>query len=183
MTFCDNSSHLISFILDLQQRVATSQSRTGTAEYVTPGSLDTNINVGGPSDQGESGIHRTWSIADMEIPEAPPHMPSPGGDVSVSLPPDDYLLDSRSSTNSGSKGLDPIASALVNPLSAGQSKFMASAQGRECKSALILPTPKLTWQSTSALRQTGHLPVASSVSPTNTSTKAQSPPIIYSSMV
>ena len=40
------------FILDLQQRAATSQSSTGTAEYITPGSLDTNINAGGPSDSG-----------------------------------------------------------------------------------------------------------------------------------
>ena len=126
-------SRLYSFILDLQQRATTSQSRTGTAEYVTPGSLDTNINVGGPSDHGESGVHRTWSIVDIGIAEAPPHMSSPRGDVSESLPPDDSLLDSRSSTNNGSKGLDPIASALVNPLSAGQSKFMASAQGRECE--------------------------------------------------
>ncbi|KAG8352617.1 hypothetical protein FVEN_g9367 [Fusarium venenatum] len=103
------------FILDLQQRATTSQSSNGPAEYVTPGSLDTNINVGGPSDQAE----------------APPGMSSPGGNISVSLPPDGSRLDSGSSTNSGSRGLDPIASALVNPLSAGQSKFMASAQGRE----------------------------------------------------
>ncbi|RYC83770.1 hypothetical protein BFJ63_vAg13340 [Fusarium oxysporum f. sp. narcissi] len=103
------------FILDLQQRAATSQSSTGTAEYITPGSLDTNINVGGPSDSVEP----------------PPHLPSPGGNVSASLPTEDSLLGSHSSTNSSGKGLDPIASALVNPLSSGQSKFMASAQGRE----------------------------------------------------
>ncbi|GKU20030.1 unnamed protein product [Fusarium langsethiae] len=103
------------FILDLQQRAASNQPSSGPAEYVTPGSLDTNINVGGLSDQVE----------------APPRMPSPGGNISVSLPPDDCRLDNGSSTNSGSRGLDPIASALVNPLSSGQSKFMASAQGRE----------------------------------------------------
>ncbi|KAG7405975.1 Proline utilization trans-activator [Fusarium oxysporum f. sp. rapae] len=103
------------FILDLQQRAATSQSSTRTAEYITPGSLDTNINVGGPSDSVEP----------------PPHLPSPGGNVSASLPTEDSLLGSHSSTNSSGKGLDPIASALVNPLSSGQSKFMASAQGRE----------------------------------------------------
>jgi hypothetical protein len=67
------------------------------------------------------------------IVEPPPHLPSPGGNVSASLPTEDSLLGSHSSTNSSGKGLDPIASALVNPLSSGQSKFMASAQGRECK--------------------------------------------------
>ncbi|KAF4339946.1 positive activator of transcription [Fusarium beomiforme] len=103
------------FILDLQQRAAANQSTTGTAEYITPGSLDTNINVGGPSDSVEP----------------PPHLPSPSGNVSASLPTEDSLLGSHSSTNSSGKGLDPIASALVNPLSSGQSKFMASAQGRE----------------------------------------------------
>ncbi|KAG4291934.1 hypothetical protein FPRO06_13187 [Fusarium proliferatum] len=63
--------------------------------------------------------------------EPPPHLPSPGGNVSASLPTEDSLLGSHSSTNSSGKGLDPIASALVNPLSSGQSKFMVSAQGRE----------------------------------------------------
>ncbi|EYB24043.1 hypothetical protein FG05_03068 [Fusarium graminearum] len=103
------------FILDLQQRAASNQPNGAPAEYVTPGSLDTNINVGGLSDQVDTL----------------PHVSSPGGNISVSIPPDDSRLDSGSSTNSGSRGLDPIASALVNPLSAGQSKFMASAQGRE----------------------------------------------------
>ncbi|KAL4731350.1 hypothetical protein ACLX1H_000316 [Fusarium chlamydosporum] len=119
------------FILDLQQRAATNQHSTGTAEYVTPGSLDTNINVGGLSDQGEPEVPQPCFIAKTMTAEVPPQIASPGGNISVSLPPDDSLLDSRSTTNSGSKGLDPIASALVNPLSAGQSKFMASAQGRE----------------------------------------------------
>lgn len=40
------------YILDLQQRASSNQPSAGTAEYVTPGSLDTNINVGGSSDQG-----------------------------------------------------------------------------------------------------------------------------------
>ncbi|CAJ0554730.1 Ff.00g132430.m01.CDS01 [Fusarium sp. VM40] len=103
------------YILDLQQRASSNQPSAGTAEYVTPGSLDTNINVGGSSDQVE-----------------PAHRPtSPTGNVSASVPTEDSLLGSRSSTNNSSNGLDPIASALVNPLSAGQSKFMASAQGRE----------------------------------------------------
>ncbi|KAM0367685.1 hypothetical protein ACHAPK_007585, partial [Fusarium culmorum] len=39
------------FILDLQQRAASNQPNGAPAEYVTPGSLDTNINVGGLSDQ------------------------------------------------------------------------------------------------------------------------------------
>ncbi|KAG4262915.1 hypothetical protein FPRO03_10278 [Fusarium proliferatum] len=67
----------------------------------------------------------------MATVEPPPHLPSPGGNVSASLPTEDSLLGSHSSTNSSGKGLDPIASALVNPLSSGQSKFMVSAQGRE----------------------------------------------------
>ena len=69
----------------------------------------------------------------MATVEPPPHLPSPGGNVSASLPTEDSLLGSHSSTNSSGKGLDPIASALVNPLSSGQSKFMVSAQGRECR--------------------------------------------------
>ncbi|RGP73191.1 positive activator of transcription [Fusarium longipes] len=121
------------FILDLQQRAAANQSSSGTAEYVTPGSLDTNINVGGPSDQGESKAPYLAGqlTTDMAIVEPQPQAYSQRGNISVSLPPDDSLLESQSSTNSSSRGLDPIASALVNPLSAGQSKFMASAQGRE----------------------------------------------------
>jgi hypothetical protein len=89
-------------------------------------------------------------------------MSSPGGNISVSLPPDDSRLDSGSSTNSGSRGLDPIASALVNPLSAGQSKFMASAQGRECK--YTYPYFKMTAlmsQSTLGHHPTGPLHVVS----------------------
>ncbi|KAF5670057.1 positive activator of transcription [Fusarium heterosporum] len=101
------------YILDLEQRASSSQPSAAPAEYVTPGSLDTNINVGGSSDQAESALRPTSS-----------------GDVSASLPTEHSLLGSRNSTNNSSNGLDPIASALVNPLSAGQSKFMASAQGR-----------------------------------------------------
>ncbi|KAM0553232.1 hypothetical protein ACHAPJ_007520 [Fusarium lateritium] len=122
------------FILDLQQRAASTQpqTRAGAAEYVTPGSLDTNINVGGASDQGRNEFLNVKFVANSSVVEGPPHLPSPIGNVSVSLPPDDSLLGNRSSTNSSSRsGLDPIASALVNPLSAGQSKFMASAEGRE----------------------------------------------------
>ncbi|KAF4442345.1 hypothetical protein F53441_11773 [Fusarium austroafricanum] len=102
------------YILDLQQRAASNQPSAGS-EYVTPGSLDTNINVGGSSDQVEP----------------PPHLPSPVANATASLPTEESVHGSHSSLNSSGKGLDPIASALVNPLSSGQSKFMASAQGRE----------------------------------------------------
>ncbi|KAM0351111.1 hypothetical protein ACHAPU_002895 [Fusarium lateritium] len=101
------------FLLDLEQRASSNQPSAALAEYVTPGSLDTNINVGGSSDQVEPALR-----------------PTSAGAASASLPTEHSLLGSRSSTNNSSNGLDPIASALVNPLSAGKSKFMASAQGR-----------------------------------------------------
>lgn len=63
------------------------------------------------------------------------HPPSPGGNASA-VPTDDALSGNRSSSNSRS-GLDPVASALTNPLSTGQSKFMTSAEGRECESILV----------------------------------------------
>jgi hypothetical protein len=118
----------------------------------------------------------------MVIVEPPPRLPSPGSNVSASLPTEDSLLESHSSTNSSGKGLDPIASALVNPLSSGQSKFMQSAQGRECKYSLLSTGLQLTFQSTSEHHQTGPSPDASSVSLTNTFTKAPFLSITYSSM-
>ncbi|KAM6509783.1 hypothetical protein FALCPG4_017428 [Fusarium falciforme] len=106
------------FILDLQQQAANTQRRAGAAEYVTPGSLDTNIDVGGRGP--EEGDTVTVNVN---------HPPSPGGNAST-VPTDDALSGNRSSSNSRN-GLDPVASALTNPLSTGQSKFMTSAEGRE----------------------------------------------------
>ncbi|KAF5001851.1 hypothetical protein FDECE_10840 [Fusarium decemcellulare] len=107
------------FILDLQQQAANSTQRpAGAAEYVTPGSLDTQLDAPRAPDEVESANH--------------PHPPSPGGNITAALSSsnDDALSGSRSGTNSRN-GLDPVASALTNPLSTGQSKFMTSTSGRE----------------------------------------------------
>ncbi|KAH7169990.1 hypothetical protein EDB81DRAFT_774203 [Dactylonectria macrodidyma] len=98
------------YIIDLQQR-AESQRRAEGAEYVTPGSLDTNHEVPVAVDDVDVSA-TTFAQAD-----------------SIVIPSIDRPDSDNQSSNSRSR-LDPVASNLTNPLSTGESRFMTSGEGK-----------------------------------------------------
>lgn len=96
------------YLLDLQSQISN-QKRNDAADYVTPGSLDASL--------------ETLRAADPTV--------SPLQENSIVVTTEDPTLDSQ--TTSSRARSDPVASTLTNPLSTGQSMFMAASDGRECE--------------------------------------------------